>query len=176
MESINPLLAIPMFILDFLCIHPFNDGNGRMSRLLTLLLLYRGGYIVGKYISIEKMIETTKESYYEALQQSSVGWHENTNDYAPFVKYMLSVILAAHREFASRVEIMIESKLSKPERIAKIIEDTLGKITKQDILEKCPDISETTVQRALNDLVKKGKIIKLSGGRYTSYIWNREDE
>lgn len=176
MESINPLLAIPMFILDFLCIHPFNDGNGRMSRLLTLLLLYRGGYIVGKYISIEKMIETTKDSYYEALQQSSVGWHENTNDYAPFVKYMLSVILAAHREFASRVEIMIESKLSKPERIAKIIEDTLGKITKQDILEKCPDISETTVQRALNDLVKKGKIIKLSGGRYTSYIWNREDE
>ena len=176
MESINPLLAIPMFILDFLCIHPFNDGNGRMSRLLTLLLLYRGGYIVGKYISIEKMIETTKDSYYEALQKSSIGWHENNNDYAPFVKYMLSVILAAHREFASRVEIMIESKLSKPERIAKIIEDTLGKITKQDILEKCPDISETTVQRALNDLVKKGKIIKLSGGRYTSYIWNREDE
>ena len=176
LETINPLLAIPMFILDFLCIHPFNDGNGRMSRLLTLLLLYRSGYIVGKYISIEKMIETTKESYYDALQKSSIGWHENNNDYAPFVKYMLSVILSAYREFASRVQIMIESKLSKPERVAKIIEDTLGKVTKQDVLEKCPDISETTVQRALNDLLKNRKIIKISGGRYTSYIWNREDE
>ena len=176
LEAINPLLAISMFVLDFLCIHPFNDGNGRMSRLLTLLLLYRSGYIVGKYISIEKLIETTKESYYDALQKSSYGWHENENDYAPFVKYMLSVILAAHREFASRVETMVESKLSKTERIAKIIEDTLGKVKKQDILEKCPDISETTVQRALNDLLKNNKIKKISGGRYTSYIWNREDE
>ena len=122
------------------------------------------------------MIETTKESYYDALQKSSFGWHENNNDYAPFVKYMLSVILAAHREFASRVQIMIESKLSKPERVEKIIEDTLGKVTKQEILDKCPDISETTVQRALNALLKKGKIVKISGGRYTSYTWNREDE
>lgn len=176
LEVIDPLLAIPMFILDFLCIHPFNDGNGRMSRLLTLLLLYRSGYIVGKYISIEKMIETTKDSYYDALQKSSLGWHENNNEYAPFVKYMLSVILAAYREFASRVQIMIESKLSKPGRIAKIIEDTLGRITKKDILEKCPDISETTVQRALADLLKRHKIIKISGGRYTSYTWNREDK
>lgn len=176
LETIDPLLAIPMFVLDFLCIHPFNDGNGRMSRLLTLLLLYRSDYIVGKYISIEKLIETTKENYYDALLKSSDGWHKNDNDYAPFVKYMLSIILAAHREFASRVQIMIESNLSKSERVAKIIEDTLGKVTKQDILEKCPDISETTVQRALADLLKKHKIIKISGGRYTSYIWNREDE
>ncbi len=175
LEAINPLLAIPMFVLDFLCIHPFNDGNGRMSRLLTLLLLYRSGYIVGKYISIEKLIETTKDNYYDALQKSSYGWHENQNDYAPFVKYMLSVILSAHREFANRVQMIIESKLSKPEIVAKTIEDTLGKVTKQDIINKCPDISETTVQRTLNDLLKKGKIIKLSGGRYTSYIWNRED-
>lgn len=176
LEAINPLLATPMFALDFLCIHPFNDGNGRMSRLLTLLLLYRSGCIVGKYISIEKLIEATKDNYYEALQKSSFGWHENDNDYAPFVKYMLSVILAAYREFESRVQIMIESKLSKPERVAKIIEDTLGKVTKKDILEKCPDISETTVQRTLADLLKKHKIIKISGGRYTSYTWNREEE
>lgn len=176
LETINPLLAISMFVLDFLCIHPFNDGNGRMSRLLTLLLLYRSGFIVGKYISIEKMIETTKDRYYDALQKSSFGWHGNENDYAPFVKYMLSVILAAYREFASRVRIMVESKMSKPERVAKIIEDTLGKVTKQELLKKCPDISETTVQRALADLLKKHKIIKISGGRYTSYIWNREDE
>ena len=176
LEEINPLLAISMFVLDFLCIHPFNDGNGRMSRLLTLLLLYRSGYIVGKYISIEKMIETTKDNYYAALHKSSQGWHENNNDYAPFVKYMLSVILAAYREFASRVQVVAESKLSKPERVAKIIEDTLGRITKQDILQQCPDISETTVQRTLADLIKNHKIIKISGGRYTSYSWNREDE
>lgn len=175
-ELIDPLLTTPMFILDFLCIHPFDDGNGRMSRLLTLLLLYRSEYIVGKYISIEKMIEETKDKYYEALQMSSIGWHNNENDYEPFVKYMLSVILEAYREFSSRVQILIESNLSKPERIARIIEDKLGKITKQEILQKCPDISETTVQRTLNELVKKHKIIKQSGGRYTSYIWNREEE
>lgn len=174
-DLIDPLIVIPMFILDFLCIHPFGDGNGRMSRLLTLLLLYRSEYIVGKYISIEKMIEETKEQYYETLQMSSIGWHENENDYEPFVKYMLRVILQAYREFSSRVQILIESNLSKPERIARIIEDTLGKITKQEILEKCPDISDTTVQRTLNELVKNHKIIKQSGGRYTSYIWNRED-
>ncbi len=176
LEDINPLLAISMFILDFLCIHPFSDGNGRMSRLLTLLLLYRSGSIVGKSILIEKMLEATKENYYDALQKSSALWHENENDYAPFVKYMLSVILDSYREFDSCIRIMIESKLSKPERVAKIIEDTLGKVTKQDILEKCPDISETTVQRTLADLLKNHKIIKQSGGRYTSYIWNREDK
>ncbi len=176
LETINPLLAICMFILDFLCIHPFNDGNGRMSRLLTLLLLYRSGYIVGKYISIERMIESTKERYYDVLQRSSAGWHEGENDYVPFVKYMLGIILEAHREFSERVQSIAESKLSKPERVEKIIKETLSKVTKQDILEQCPDISETTVQRALNDLLKKGKIIKISGGRYTSYTWNREDE
>lgn len=98
-DNVDPLLLMPMFILDFLCIHPFNDGNGRMSRLLTLLLLYKSGYIVGKYISIEKLIETTKESYYEALQQSSLGWHENNNDYTPFVEYYLGAIVAAYRRF-----------------------------------------------------------------------------
>ncbi|MGN1317410.1 MAG: Fic family protein [Lachnospirales bacterium] len=175
-EAIDPILGIPMFILVFLCIHPFNDGNGRMSRFLTLLLLYRSEYIVGKYISIEKLIETTKEGYYASLQKSSIGWHENTNDYKPFVKYMLQIILSAYREFASRIEILIESNLSKSERVAKIIEYNLGKITKGQILEKCPDISDTTVQRALNYLLKNKKIIKISGGRYTSYVWNREDE
>ncbi len=171
----DPLLIIPMFILDFLCIHPFNDGNGRMSRLLTLLLLYRSGYIVGKYISIEKAIEETKETYYEALQSSSQGWHENENDYAHFVRYMLGVILSAYREFSSRVKVIATSELSKPEKIAALIEDTLGKITKTEIMQKCPDISQVTVQRTLNVLVNSGKIIKIGGGRYTSYIWNREN-
>lgn len=170
----DPLLVIPMFILDFLCIHPFNDGNGRMSRLLTLLPLYRSGYIVGKYISIEKVIEQSKETYYETLQQSSVGWHENQNDYAPFVRYMLGVIVAAYRDFSSRVQVLVTSGMSKPDRIREIIKDTLGKITKAEIMEKCPDISQVTVQRTLIELQKKGEIIKLGGGRYTAYIWNRE--
>ena len=170
----DPLLVIPMFILDFLCIHPFNDGNGRMSRLLTLLLLYRSGYIVGKYISIEKVIEQSKETYYETLQQSSVGWHENQNDYAPFVRYMLGVIVAAYRDFSSRVQVLVTSGMSKPDRIREVIKGTLGKITKAEIMEKCPDISQITVQRTLIELQKKGEIIKLGGGRYTAYIWNRE--
>lgn len=180
-EAINrsdadPLLIIPMFILDFLCIHPFNDGNGRMSRLLTLLLLYQAGYIVGKYISIEKIIEDSKETYYEALQNSSEGWHEEENDYTHFVNYMLGVILSAYREFSSRVKNLSTSGISKPDRVAEIIKDSLGKMTKTEIMEKCPDISQVTVQRTLNELIKNGKIIKLGGGRYTSYIWNREKE
>ena len=172
----DPLLVIPMFILDFLCIHPFNDGNGRMSRLLTLLLLYRSGYIVGKYISIEKVIEQSKETYYETLQQSSAGWHENQNDYTPFVRYMLGVIVAAYRDFSSRVQVLVTSGMSKPDRIREVIKGTLGKITKAEIMEKCPDISQITGQRTLIELQKKGEIIKLGGGRYTSYTWNRERE
>ena len=174
--ELDPLLLIPIFILDFLCIHPFNDGNGRMSRLLTLLLLYRSGYIVGKYISIEKLISDTKETYYEALQQSSYNWHEVTNDYAPFVTYMLGVLVAAYRDFESRIELLTTKGLSKPDRVREIIKNHLGKITKSEIMAKCPDISQITVQRALADLIKSGEILKIGGGRYTSYTWNRERE
>lgn len=171
-EQIDPLILIPMFILDFLCIHPFNDGNGRMSRLLTLLLFYRAGYFVGKYISIEKLIETTKESYYESLQASSIKWHENDNDYEPFVKYILEIVVAAYRDFSSRVSLITTDGVSKPDRVKEIIKNTLGPITKTEILAKCPDISQVTVQRTLADLVEKGQIIKIGGGRYTKYVWN----
>lgn len=173
-EQIDPLILIPMFVLDFLCIHPFNDGNGRMSRLLTLLLLYRAGYIVGKYISIEKLIENTKELYYDCLQQSSVNWHENENDYEPFVKYMLGIVVAAYRKFSSRVSLLVTSGMSKSDRVKEIIKTTLGTITKAEILEKCPDISQVTVQRALAELVESGEILKIGGGRYTKYTWNNE--
>ena len=169
----DPLLMIPVFILDFLCIHPFNDGNGRMSRLLTLLLLYRVGYNVGKYISIEKLIERTKGAYYDGLQESSTNWHEEENNYIPFVTYQLGVILAAYREFSDRVKLVRENT-RKPNRVRDIIKGHLGKITKTEIMQQCPDISQTTIQRALNDLVKSGEIIKIGGGRYTSYTWNRE--
>ena len=172
----DPLILIPMFILDFLCIHPFNDGNGRMSRLLTLLLLYRAGYIVGMYISIEKLIEQTKETYYETLQESSYNWHEEENDDAPFVRYMLGVIVAAYRDFSSRVQLLVTSGMSKPERVREVIRGSIGKMTRVQIMEKCPDISRVTVERALTDMVKKGEILKIGGGRYTAYIWNRENE
>lgn len=175
-QNIDSLILIPMFVLDFLCIHPFDDGNGRMSRLLTLLLLYRAGYIVGKYISIEKLIEETKETYYEVLQESSAGWHAGKNDYIPFVRYMLGIIIAAYRDFSTRVQVLSLSGLSKPDRIAEIIKNTLGKVTKTELMEKCPDISQTTIQRTLNDLVKNGEILKIGGGRYTAYVWNRENE
>lgn len=172
-EQIDPLILIPMFILDFLCIHPFNDGNGRMSRLLILLLLYRAGYVVGKYISIEKLIENTKDSYYECLQQSSKGWHENANDYESFVQYMLGIVTAAYREFSSRVKLITAEGMSKPDRVREIIKNTFGTITKKEILERCMDISQVTVQRALADLTESGEIIKIGGGRYTKYTWNR---
>ena len=175
-NGIDPLILMPMFILDFLCIHPFNDGNGRMSRLLTLLLLYKSGYIVGKYISIEKLIEKSKDTYYEQLQSSSYRWHENENDYEPFVEYYLGIIIAAYKEFSSRVQTLIESGMSKPERIREVIRKHIGKITKSQIMEKCPDISDTTIQRTLTELLKNNEIIKLSGGRYTSYVWNEEKE
>lgn len=174
--ELDPLLLIPIFILDFLCIYPFNNGNGRMSRLLTLLLLYRSGYIAGKYISIEKLISDTKETYYETLQASSCNWREGTNDYAPFVIYMLGILSAAYRDFESRIEPLTAKGLSKPDRVREIIKNHLGRITKSEIMERCPDISQITVQRALEELLKSGKITKLSGGRYTSYIWNRERE
>lgn len=174
--QIDPLLVIPLFILDFLCIHPFSDGNGRMSRLLTLLLLYRSGYIVGKYISVEKEIADSKETYYEALHDSSIGWHEEKNDPLPFARYMLGIIVASYREFASRVELLTNRDLSKPDRVREIIRGSLGKITKAEIMAKCPDISQVTVQRTLTELLQNDEIIKLSGGRYTAYVWNREKE
>lgn len=175
-EQIEPLLLIPMFVLDFLCVHPFNDGNGRMSRLLTLLLMHRSGYIVGKYISIEKLIEKTKEEYYESLQQSSFEWYEEQNDYEPFVHYMLGIIVAAYREFSSRVRLLTTEKMSKPERVREIIRGTVGTITKSEILERCPDISQMTVQRALAELLETEQIVKIGGGRYTKYTWNNDKE
>ncbi len=171
--EVDPLLLIPMFVLDFLCIHPFNDGNGRMSRLLTLLLLYRSGYIVGKYISIEMLIEKTKDTYYDALQASSIGWHDGTNDYMPFVSYTLGIIKRAYKTFSDRVEHLTTKGISKPERVRQFIENRLGKVTKKDIMDACPDISATTIEKALGDLVKNGTIIKIGNGRGTGYSFRR---
>ena len=169
-DRIDKLVLIPMFILDFLCIHPFNDGNGRMSRLLTLLLFYKAGYIVGKYVSMEMLIEKTKETYYEALQASSTGWHEGENSYEPFVKYYLGIMLKAYNEFESRVEHLKHRSLSKPDRIKAVIDNKVGKITKKEIMELCPDISRVTVERTLTDLVKSGYVAKVGAGPSTGYV------
>ena len=165
----DALLLIPMFILDFLCIHPFNDGNGRMSRLLTLLLLYRAGYIVGKYISVEKLIENSKDTYYEALQDSSVAWHDNENDYLPFIRYFLGILQKAYNEFESRVEYLSQRGISKPERIKAVIDGKLGRITKAEIISACPDISKVTIERTLTALVKAGHLVKIGAGKSTAY-------
>jgi len=167
---IDKLILIPMFILDFLCIHPFNNGNGRMSRLLTLLLFYKAGYIVGKYVSMEMLIEKTKETYYEALQASSFGWHEGENSYKPFVKYYLGIMLKAYNEFENRVEHLKYHNLSKPDRIKAVIDNKVGKITKKEIMELYPDISKVTVERTLTDLVKSGYIAKVGAGPSTGYV------
>ena len=166
----DSLLLIPMFILDFLCIHPFNDGNGRMSRLLTLLVLYRSGYIVGKYISLERIIEKTKGTYYEALQDSSINWHKGTSTYVPFVRYYLGIILNAYTEFESRVVHLRQRNFSKSDRVKAVFDKKIGKISKKELAEACPDISITTIERTLTDLVKDEYIIKVGSGRATAYV------
>lgn len=165
--GMDPLVLIPVFILDFLCIHPFQDGNGRMSRLLTLLLLYKSGYDVGKYISIEKQIYEHVDLYYETLAASSEAWLINKNDYRPFVRYSISMLIGAYKTLDARASVFAASK---PERIASYIKDNYGRVTKTEIMDGCPDISQTTVQRSLNDLVRTKKIQKIGGGRYTYYI------
>lgn len=171
-ELCDLLVLIPIFILDFVSIHPFNDGNGRMSRLLTLLLLYKANYMVGKYISIEKIIEETKDSYYDTLEKSSTNWHNNENDYSYFVEYYLGIILNAYKEFDSRINIVENKKITSYDRIIDIFKENIIPIDKAFITNKCPDLSETTIERTLNKLLKEDKIVKISGGRYTKYKWN----
>lgn len=173
LEYLNPLLIDSLAILDFLCIHPFSDGNGRISRLLFLLLLYRAGYIGGKFISIEKIIEGTKETYYDALYGSSQNWHEGMNNDLPFVEYSLGIIISLYRELDTRVSLITSSGMTKKLRIRRIMEESLGKITKRELLEMNPDISETTIEDVLAELVKEGTITKIGGGRYTSYVYTR---
>ena len=166
--ELEPLLAIPIFIHDFLCIHPFNDGNGRMSRLLTTLLLYRSGFYVGKYISLEAKIAKNKDLYYDALNRSQHGWHEGTEDVVPFIKYILGTILAAYKEFEDRFAI-VEKKLPAIEMVRKATQNKIGRFTKQDIRELCPSLSVTSVEAALRKMVSDGEICREGSGRATCY-------
>lgn len=166
--KIDPLILIPAFIIDFLCIHPFNDGNGRMSRLLTTLLLYRAGYAVGKYVSLENKIEKTKASYYEALEKSDVNWNTEGNDITAFIKYILGTILAAYRDFEDRITI-VEGKASSLDMVRNAVNNMIGKFTKNDIMERVPSIGKTSVENALKTLLQEGVIGKAGKGKATFY-------
>lgn len=167
--EVEPLLVIPIFIHDFLCIHPFNDGNGRMSRLLTTLLLYRSGFYVGKYISLEAKISKNKDLYYSALRRSRDGWLEGTEDATPFIKYLLGTILAAYKDFEDRFE-LLEEKLPALEMVRKATGYKIGKFTKQDIMELCPSISISSVENSLRKMVENRELIRGGSGRATYYI------
>lgn len=168
--EIPALILIPALIHDFLCIHPFDDGNGRMSRLLTLLLLYKFDYFVGRYISLEMLIEESKDSYYEALQNSSERWHEGENDEMPFVRYMLGIILKAYAECDDRFKLIGKKQLTSADRVLIVMQKSLAPLSKKDIAILCPDISQRTVERALKELQDNGKIEQLGNGRATKYV------
>lgn len=165
----DPLLLIPIFIHDFLCIHPFNDGNGRMSRLLTTLLLYKCGFNIGKYISLESKIANNKDNYYKSLRKSQVMWHEGNDDIIPFVKYILSTILEAYKDFEDRYEVLDGSTFAV-DKVRKVIEGKIGKFTKKDILNECPSISISSCEGTLRELVRLKEIKKEGKGKSTYYI------
>ncbi len=166
--EVEPLIIIPVFIHDFLCIHPFNDGNGRMSRLLTTLLLYRSGFYVGKYISLEAKIAENKDLYYDALSASQHGWHEGSEDIVPFVKYLLGTILASYKDFEERFS-LIETKLSALEMVRLASRNRIGHFNKQDIRELCPTLGDSTIEKAFRDLIALGELKKEGKGKSTSY-------
>ena len=165
--KVDPLILISVFIHDFLCIHPFLDGNGRMSRLLTTLLLYRAGYEVGKYISLEAKIAKNKGAYYDALELSQTGWHEEKDDPTPFIKYLLGTIISAYRDFEDRMEIISPSS---EDTVRKAVESRIGKFAKREIIELCPNISASTVERNLRAMVNRGELEKQGAGKSTVYI------
>ena len=166
--EVEPLIAIPVFIHDFLCIHPFNDGNGRMSRLLTTLLLYRNGFYVGKYISLEAKIAKNKDLYYDALAQAQVGWHEGEEDAVPFIKYLLGTVLAAYKDFEDRFA-LVEIKLPALETVRRATMNKIGRFTKQDIRELCPSLSISSIEGALRKLVGSGELKREGSGKNICY-------
>lgn len=166
--ELEPLIAIPVFIHDFLCIHPFNDGNGRMSRLLTSLLLYRCGFYVGRYISLEAKIAKNKDLYYSALSESQTGWHEGTEDAIPFIKYILGTVLAAYKDFEDRFA-LVEIKRTALETVRMASQSKIGRFTKQDIRELCPSLSLSAIESALRKMVDDGELKREGSGKNICY-------
>lgn len=168
-NNVDPLILIPIFIHDFLCIHPFMDGNGRMSRLLTTLLLYRSGYLIGKYISLEAKISNIKDLYYDSLIESQIDWHKGKDDPLPFVKYMLSIIDLAYKDFEERLD-LVTIKVNSNIKVRLAFDKKIGKITKSDVAELCPGISISAIEKGIAKLLKEGKIEKQGKGKNTFYI------
>ena len=169
-EDVDPLILTSYFVLDFLSIHPFNDGNGRMARLLTLLMLYQSGFEVGRYISLEKIIEERKEDYYESLRLSSIHWHDNRQNPFHWINYLLSVVLAAYKELESRVGLVTTGSQNKTVRIRRFVEGRISPFTKTDVRNACPDISEATINRVLRELRDEGVIASSGLGRSAKWI------
>lgn len=167
--EVEPLIIIPIFIHDFLCIHPFNYGNGRMSRLLTTLLLYQNGFYIGKYISLEAKISKNKDLYYSAMSQSQTGWHEGKEDALPFIKYILGTILASYKDFEERTSI-VQEKLPALEMVRMASKSKIGRFNKQDIRELCPTLSDSSIEGALRKLVAAGELKKEGKGKSTCYF------
>ncbi|MBF1110092.1 MAG: Fic family protein [Solobacterium sp.] len=167
--EVEPIIMIPIFIHDFLCIHPFNDGNGRLSRLLTTLLLYKNGFYVGRYISLESLIAKDKAAYYEALNKAGINWQNGNEDIVPFIKYLLGIILAAYKAFDDRFSI-VEDKLSAVEMVRKATSQKIGRFSKQDIRELCPSLSISSIEGSLRKLVEEGELRREGVGRSTKYI------
>lgn len=168
-SEVDPLILIPIFIHDFLCIHPFLDGNGRMSRLLTTLLLYKSGFMVGKYISLEMKIAKNKDLYYDALSAAQIGWHEGNDNPEAFIKYLLGTVVSAYRDFEDRMEI-VSGKLSALEIVRNAVGRKIGKFTKTDIVELCYTLSASSVEVALKKLVEAGELKRIGSGRSTVYL------
>ena len=168
-NELEPLIAIPIFIHDFLCIHPFNDGNGRMSRLLTTLLLYRSGFYVGKYISLEAKIAKNKDLYYDALGEAQRGWREGNADAVPFIKYLLGTILAAYKDFEDRFA-LVETKLPALETVRRATMNKIGRFSKQDIRELCPSLSISSIEGALRKMVAEGELKREGNGKNIRYF------
>lgn len=168
-QVIDPLILMPLYVLDFLCIHPFSDGNGRVSRLLTLLMLYHQGYEVGRYISIERVTERTKESYYEMLKACSDGWHTGQHQVIPWIEYNCSILLAAYDEFERRADILVSGRGSKTEMVKNVIDACVADFTVSDIKEACPMVSIDMIRHILKQMKEEGQIENISRGRYARW-------
>jgi Fic family protein len=169
-SGIDPVMLIPCFILDFLSIHPFSDGNGRMSRLLSLLLMYKSNIDVGKYVSFEGQINQFKIDYYEALRRSSEGWHNNSNDYLPFIENFIFTLCTCYKELDRRFAVVGDKKVNKGNRIEAAVMNSIMPISKKEIGELLPDISPTTIEAKLSELLKNGKIKKIGSYKDARYI------
>lgn len=161
----DPLVLIPLAVLDFLCIHPFPDGNGRVARLVTLLLLYQFGYAVGRYISLERIFEESKESYYETLETSSQGWHEGHHDVRPWLDYFWGALLRAYKEFEARVGTIERGRGAKGDRVRAEVLKRMLPFSISDIEQACPGISRDTVRLVLRAMKAEGQIAPTGKGR-----------